>query len=618
MLPVRERFGQVGGEADQLLGIELSRRGVLGPELAANRVADAFHREPTGHRGGSLARCESYGVPPNGGTAAGMSREQEADAKAPARGSRDWSIGAREALLAFLFLALVATAIYLSYVRHGGFYLDDWAEAAGRYYPPGGGGFSSVLSYFHAAFEFRPTLILYMVAKFYVFGAKTELHLARGASLVAIAAVLLYMLLRSFGVPWQHAGMIAALSLAFPWFDSTRLWMIASNSTLAVALVFAGILVALAGLKRGSWHLHACAALLDPASILAYEVTLPLVVAAGVLYTIRYGWRAAQWPWLVDLAVVLAAGLWVATHTHQKVSGISGDLAHLGEIVVAGGTLLGRTVYPVGPYGHTTTMLLILAAVFAAGVLVHLATGRGNGDGWGLREWLLLGAAGLAVAALGWAMLIPADPYYTPSIYGVTNRINVLAGLGLVIVVYSALGTGATLVGMAIPRIAAAVPTLIVVLAAMLGAAYIHVVERHSDLWATAYRAELEGMDRIQSAYPSPPSGALIIASNYPAYQTLGVPIFSTDWDLSGMVKLRYGNGSLAAVPRTEQLDFSCLPRGIEIEDEGVATSISAEYGKAMLVDLQTGRRSVPRNQLECRRVEGEFPPGPMYLESGY
>ena len=158
------------------------------------------------------------------------------------------------------------------------------------------------------------------------------------------------------------------------------------------------------------------------------------------------------------------------------------------------------------------------------------------------------------------------------------------------IVVYSALGTGVTLVGMAVPRVNAAVPTLIVVLGAMLGAAYIHVVERHGDIWSTAYRAELQGMDRIEGAYPSPPSGALIIASGYPAYQTLGVPIFSARWDLNGMVKLRYGKGSLSAVPRTEQLDFACLGRGIEVEEEGAATGISARYGKAMLVDLQTGR----------------------------
>jgi hypothetical protein len=567
---------------------------------------------------GSLARRAGI-VRRMAGTGVATSGDQQPGAKAPAGGSGDWGVGAREGALAFLFFAVVATAIYLWYVRHGGFYLDDWAEAAGRYYPPGGGGLGSVLSYFHRAFEFRPTLILYMLVKFYVFGMNTELHLAWGVFLGVIAAVMLYALLRSFGVPWQHAGMIAALGLAFPWFDSTRLWMIASNSTLAVALVLAGILVALAGLKRRSWPLHACAGLLYLASILAYEVTLPLVAAAGVLYTARYGWRAARWPWLVDLAVVLVGGLWVGTHTHQEVSGISGDLDHLGEIVVAGGTLLGRSLYPLGPHGHTTTMLLILAAVFGAGACVQLARKRRDVDeGWGLREWLLLGAAGTALAALGWAMLIPADPYYTPSIYGITNRINVLAGVGLVIVVYSALGTGVTLAGMAIPRIAPAVPTLIVVLGAMLGAAYIHVVERHGNLWATAYRAELEGLDRIESAYPSPPSGALIIASEYPAYQTLGVPIFSARWDLNAMVKLRYGNGSLSAIPRTEQLDFVCLRRGIEVEEEGAATGIAAPYGKAMLVDVESGRRSVPRNQTECRRVEGEFPPGPTYLEGGY
>ena len=127
----------------------------------------------------------------------------------------------------------------------------------------------------------------------------------------------------------------------------------AARKSLAVALALAGILVALRGLERRSWPLHACAGLLYLASILAYEVTLPLVAAAGVLYTIRYGWRAARWPWLADIAVVLVAGLWNATHTHQEISGISGDLGHLGEIVVAGGTLLGRTAST--PSGRTAT-----------------------------------------------------------------------------------------------------------------------------------------------------------------------------------------------------------------------------------------------------------------------
>lgn len=524
----------------------------------------------------------------------------------------------KEAALAFLALAVAATLVYLPHIRHGGFYSDDWADAAARFYPPGGPGLGNVLSYFSDLFPYRPALILYIPLKYYIFGSNMALQLAWTVALGVIVATLLYVILRFFGVPWFHAGLIAALTLVFPWFDSTRFWEAASLSTFAIALALGGFLVALIGLQRRSWRLHACAAALYLVSILAYEITLPLIAAAGIVYVIRFGWRNARIPWGVDLLVVCAAGLWNATHTNRAVSGVSGDLDHLWNIVVAGGTILGRALYPLGPHGHTTTMLVLLGAVFAVGAIVYFVRLGLQEDGeWGLKQWLLLGSAGLAFAVLGWTMFVPADPYYTPSVYGFTNRVNVLAGLGLVVTVYAALGVGATVAARFVPRARKLVPAMVVALGLALGAAYVHVVERHSDIWNTAYQAERQGMDRIKGAFPTLPPESTVIASGYPAYQTLGVPIFAATWDLNGMIKLDYHDGSLSAYPITPGLRLVCQADGVGMSGTEEIPPV-APYGKVRLVDLQSGSHSAPRSRRQCRAVADRYVAGPSYLSYAY
>ena len=545
-------------------------------------------------------------------------QQHPADGDRPTAPDRS-RLGAREFWLAFLGFAVLATVVYISHILNGGFYSDDWADAAARYYPPGGGGLEGVLTYFKGLFEYRPGLILYIPLKYYAFGDNMALQLAWTVALGVIAASLLYGILRFFRTPWYHAWLIGALTVVYPWFDSTRFWEAASLSTFAIVLALAGFWVALIGLQRRSWALHAGAAALYLASILIYEITLPAIAAAGLIYVLRFGWRLS-WPrWGVDLTVVVAAGIWNATHTNRPVSGLSGNLEHLWDIVVAGGTLLGRTAYPLGPYGHTTTMLLLFAAVLGAGTIAYFAWSRGSeeGDGWGLKQWLLLAAGGLGLAVVGWAMFIPADVYYTPSIYGFSNRVNALAGLGLVIAMYATLGVGVTLAARVVPRARAAVPAVVVLLGLMLGATYIHVTARHSGIWDEAYKAEREGMDRIKAAFPELAPESMVIASNYPAYQTLGVPIFAAGWDLNGMIKLEYDDGTLRGFPRLEGLEIAC-----HRDELGVYGNLTPEhqapYGKAYLLDLQTGRNTAPANRRQCLRAKEQYLPGPLYLEYGY
>jgi len=525
----------------------------------------------------------------------------------------------RELGIAWAGLALLGFLAFLPHILHGGLYLDDWSDAAGALYPPDGSGVLPAFSFFNDLLHScRPVLIVFIPLKYFVFGTQVEYLLVLSVVLAVIAAGLMYGILRVLGLPWHHAGAISSLTLVYPWFDSTRFWESANPITLAVVFGFLGLWLALIGLSRNSWRVHAGATLLYLLSMMTYEVTLPLIAVAGILYTIRNGWRTARLRWAVDLVMVAIAALWNRAHTPKSVSSLSENLDHLQQIVKQGGELLARTVFPLGIDPHTSLMLTGLALIFATAIGVYLLTtsARGANLDAGLRRWLLLGLGGLLVASLGWAIFVPADPYYTPSVFGVTNRVNGLAGFGLVLVVYAALG----IVGYGIARLirggprTAAITTL--VLALLLGAAYVHVLERHGRLWRSAYQHELNVIGRIHATFPSLPDETTVFAANYPTNVTLGVTTFATTWDLDGMVKLTYQNRSLRAYPITEELPLECRPKGLRVGgEEGIR---AARYGTARLLDLQTGRYSIPRSKAECLVAKPKYPAGPLYLATAY
>jgi hypothetical protein len=537
----------------------------------------------------------------------------QAQAEAP-RDGLSWKEGG----LALLGLVVLAAVAYLPHIRHGGFYLDDWSDAAGTFHPPGGPGIGNVLDYFGPIFPYRPVLILYVPFKYALLGANMAAQLTLAVALGVAVAALLYGLLRHFRVPPLHAWAIAALVVVYPSFDSVRLWEAASLPSVALIFALSGIWLALIALERRSWPLHACAALLYVISILTYEITLPLIAGAGLLYVADAGWRRARAPWGLGIAAVLVAGLWNGLHTNREVSGLSGDLHHLKEIFDSGATVLGSTLIPVGATPRTTLALVVLAAVLAAGAAAYLAApSRWRDPGWGLREWLFLAAAGLAVAALGWIMFIPADPYYTPSLLGYTNRVNAVSGLGLVICVYAALGVGVTLLAALVPRLRPWSAWAILGLAVLLGASYVHVLERHIDIWDEAYRQQRVAIDRIKAVYPDLPPESTLFTSAYPAYYTLGVPIFSANWDLNGMVKMEYDDGSLEGYPLFEGSSLECRPDGIAMSGAVESRDVTP-YGDAHLLNLQTQRHSTPRDRRQCEAEIANYPPGPLYVMYAY
>jgi hypothetical protein len=530
-------------------------------------------------------------------------------------------MGAKEFWAAAAVLALVAAATLFQAIAKGGLFYDDWADSAGRFYPPGGDSFGNVMSYFWGVFHYRPVLTVYTPAKYFVFGADGTALLIWTALLGVIGAALLYAVLRRLSVPWVHALCIAALTLVFPWSDSIRLWGSANPAPLTIVLALGGFWLALIGVDRRDWRFHIGALVLYAVSILAYELTLPVIAVAGIVYWCRAGWSTAKWRWGADLAVVIAGAIWVRTHTTRSVEGLSADLTHLGEIVKGGRTIFARAFEPLGASSHSALVLSLAAIVTIVSVVVWARTAKREAEpttdgNWRLDHWLLLALAGFVVAVLGWVVFIPADPYYTPSVFGITNRVNALAGVGLVILVYGLIGAFCSSIATLWPRARPWVSVTTVACALLLGAAYVHVLERHVRLWNTAADAQGAAIATMKHAIPRMPAETTVFAANYPAYESVGVPIFATTWDVNGMVKLEYDDGTLSGYPVIEGTELRCDPEGVTLASAEPIGPVP--YGKALLLNFSTGQNDRPADRRACQAVVSEYVAGPMYLQYAY
>lgn len=525
----------------------------------------------------------------------------------------------RELALAWAALTVLAGLAYAPLILHGGFHLDDWSNAAGTFYPPGGRSIGHSLEWFKNLTFFRPVLVLYVPLTYVVIGMHQHVFLAWSVFIALAGIWLFYGILRRLGVPWIHALVIAGLILIFPWFDSTKLMPSAGVISLAIFFLMAGFWVALFGLDRRDYRFHVLAVVLYLLAMLSYEIVLPLIAFLGGIYLIRAGWKEARWRWAADLVAVVVAAIWNLTHTARTTSGISGDFRHLRQIVDGGGRIVGQTAVP-SQSTHTTLVLVALAVVLGGGLAVwwgERGTAAASTSGWGLRGWLLLAGAGIAVFVLGWVIFIPADPYYTPVIWGVTNRVNGMAGFGTVITVYAALGVLGCLLGRLVRGVSLAPIAITLSLALVLGVSYAVVLHRHIGIWNAAYVAEEKAMDQVAARYPTLPEGSTIFAGNYPANETLGVPILSAAWDFDGMVKDHYETYGVSAYPLLEGWALKCTPEGVEMEAGGT-TLIVTPYGKAHLMNLGEETATTPRDPSACQTAIEKLPPGPTYLSDEY
>ena len=498
------------------------------------------------------------------------------------------AVARRELALAALGLTLLGALVFGPQVVNGGYYWDDWQNAASVEFAPQPGLFGALeQATERPVFGYRPVLTTMLVLEFEAFGHNKQVMLAIAVLFAVSTAWALYLLLRTLGLRPRDALVPAALLLVFPWTDSTRMWNTASFDTLAVTFYLLGLVIAIRALRappgRRRGLLTAGSLALYLAAAWTYEIVAMAVLASVAVYLLVVPRRDALRRLALDAAVVgLALGL-VAAKTTRTPQSPGGQLDHAVTIAEQAFGVLARALVPLADPPGIVGALLLAAIVGAA-----LASRRRE-----LRPLLLAGALGALFVAAGWALFIPAASYYEPLAPGTTNRMNVLAAAGFAVLVPVLVLLAAELVW---PRRAT---VLAAALLALIGAGYVAQVISDQDGWRRSDEVQDEVLSAVHHSLPRPPAGATIYTFGAPSFVAPGVPAFSLSFDLRAAVRLEYGDASLLAYPIRGRDVIRCGSDSLQPEGGTYSAVHGAAYGEAWFVN-------VPRRA--AVRIDGAAP----------
>jgi hypothetical protein len=505
--------------------------------------------------------------------------------------------------------------VFGSHVRHGGFYSDDWANAAAYHFD--GWWKTSVYEWRHEI-PGRPLLALLHPLPYAVLGLKTSHNLAAAIVLAALTSLSFFELLRVLGIELPHALAIALLAFVFPWADAARLWPTGAMNNVAVMAYFLGTIAAARGLalwqtrRRKALALHALASLLYLVSVVTYEVAAAAILLSGLLYRAVVPWRELRKRWLVD-AVLVVVPLAVSIPLTSRVRYVASPGARVADIpqfVKEGLSLFASIFVPPNlsrSWGASWELtspaagkLIVLSGVVTVVVVALVRFRQGRGDA--LRPWLYRFAAGVLGVAAAQVMFMGSGlaPLTFP---GIDDRTNTFAAFGFVLAAYSVLALAALLIGGGRGTTAAIVLTAVVVL---IGLGLIQRVEDDVHSYDDAAAAQRQFLGRLHSALPRPPPGTTIFSFGYPAQTAPGVPIFVNPSDVRGAVDLLWNERSLRAVP-IHLRQVSCDVAGVAVPRLRLG---GTEYGRSIFVDVRSGESRQIGSRRQCARALEVFKPG--------
>ena len=522
-----------------------------------------------------------------------------------------------------LGIAALAAVAFLGHIRHGGFYADDWSVLSLVRFS-GHGSVLQALDFFYGR---RPGQVLFLAALDLGLGYDALLQLTLAAALLAIEVVCLYALLREIGMVTLHAALISGLVLIFPFSDSLWLWSVETTATLAATLYLVGVLLALRAFEhRGwrSWTLHAASLALYLVALFTYEWFAVIGCLVGLLYVQRAGWRRARVRWALDVvaitAVVGVEKLVLSDRvTPYKTQSLGGMAHHAAMIATAGARIVGSAAMPFGSPDYRVVLVALGAvALVAAGTRALLP--RGDPAREALARWLVGGGVGLLLAAAAWAIYIPGIDHYSPGALGTGNRVNGLAGIGVVILLYSAAMLLGTLLSRASARARGRVgaragwrlgarargQVLASVVALgfslFLGAGYLRRVSADSALWDRSAAAQRQLLAGLHALAPRPPAGATLYVFGF---RPTGVeaPAFEYPWELGSAIKWSYGNAGLRGVVVDAQTKWACGARGVSAATGIYAGVTHARYGEALFVDVSARRAVRVTSRSRCAKL---------------
>src|SRR5581483_615116 len=199
---------------------------------------------------------------------------------------------------------------------------------------------------------------------------------------------------------------------------------------------------------------------------------------------------------------------------------LSTQVDHAGTLLSQAFSLLARALVPVGDVpGWVGAAALVLVCGF----------------GWlrGERRWVAVAGLGALCVVCGYALFVPAAPYYEPLSPGTVTRMNVLAAVGYAVLVF------------ALVRIATAGRAwLAAALCVAIGTGYVVKVADDEGGWRRSARIQAQVLD----ALPRPSvAGTTYYTFGARTYAAPGIPAFSLPFDLKAALRLRDDTHLVAA-----------------------------------------------------------------------
>ena len=531
--------------------------------------------------------------------------------------------GRAQALAVAVALSALAAALFGRHAMDGGFIGDAWATREAYVFSPHA-GFLGTVGYFLEASNIatRPLYAVYRVALNETLGPHAGFWLAWQGATCVLMSLSIYLLLRRLSFSFVDAGVVALLLLLFPAASALRLWTPVIHAPLAIAMVAFGFLLALSAFEAHGPRrllLHGASLILFAASVLLYEVALPVLLASALLYRLNTRWKTAATRWAIDCAVLLPIALTVTRSSESagQDQSTSGLLPHAARMLEQSLTLLTTVILPFGgAQWHVLGLIVLLPCVAA---LVARRLPPSDPARTQLRRWLAVLAAGLIVVALGYAIYVPGIGYYEPLGAGIANRVNAVPGIGWVLALYALIMLSATLALRGLRDAPILTPGLAALACALIAVGWVRSDLRDADAYTSSYQEGQRVLASIGAALPKAPSNSTIWTFGQPAEIAPGVPVFGNTWDMTASVQLLYEDPSLRSYVGFPGTTFDCGRRQIvpggnpnyTQAPPGQPNEFASPYGRTYFVDTTTGRVQQIRTPRECRNAKRSFPRSP-------
>jgi hypothetical protein len=471
------------------------------------------------------------------------------------------------------------------YVTGLGFYSDDWPFLVGMAAAPEPTLRSVFESLYRDELRMRPVQVLVLAVLFRLFALEPLGYHLVNTALLGLGAVLCYVLASELGVRRHIAVAVGLIFSVLPHYSTDRFWIAAMQSTVSLVLYclsFYGDLRATRSVGMRSWGWRIAALTAMAASVLAYEIFLPLFVMNLAVTAVRAR-RAARREGppvppavqLIALAATTAAVLLPVVLWKLQFATRIGSLTLEQKLASFRWLITGAIKVSYGDYGVALPFLivqilrdystaLVSATAMAVGLIVFVYVWRIPAErDRGTVAVALLGA-GFMTFFLAYALFfLTRNAQYSTT--GISNRVAIAATLGI------ALGWVGGIVALAAPItkdwLRRAVFAGTVAAAAGTG---VLIVGTIGTFWVEAYRQEQRVLHEIRAAFPALPPGTTLILDGVCPYVGPAV-VFDSSWDLAGALRLIYRDYTLRADVVTPNL---------HVEENGLKTSL---YGGGLV-----------------------------------